>query len=539
MLDFLDNILYNNILDNYNGGVYWFSKRTFAKIKGEQMIAKVTGYTLVGLDGIPVMVEVDINNGLPGFDVVGLADTAVKESKDRVRSAIKNSGKSFPVKRLTVNLAPADVKKEGSLFDLPIAICVLKSSAQLIADTEEYVFIGELSLDGNLRRVNGVLPILISASKQGYKKFIIPLENSKEASFVNGVEIYPAENLSMVVNHLSGLTPIAPLNTNDFIPAQKSSRYDVDLSLVKGQAVAKRSLEIAVAGGHNMLFVGAPGTGKTMLAKCIPTIMPDMTFEEALETTKIHSVCGYLKDGEGIIYKRPFRAPHHTASTVSLTGGGSNLRPGEISLAHNGVLFLDEMPEYKRSTLEALRQPLEDGVITVARASGTVTYPANVILCGSMNPCPCGNYGSSDKECTCTPSQIAKYKAKISGPLLDRIDIQVEVDSVKYSDLASDEQSESSAVVKERVNKARQIQRERFREDGILTNGDMGEKHIKKYCKLSEQCESILKNAYESLHLSPRARSRIIKVARTIADMSGCVDIMPEHILEAVSYRRY
>ncbi len=503
------------------------------------MISKTTAYTLVGLEGIPVTVEVDINNGLPAFDIVGLADTAVKESKERVRSAIKNSGFKVPTRKITANLAPADVKKEGSLLDVALAVGVLKATAQLVGEVNEYVFLGELSLDGELRRVNGVLPIIISALSQGYKNFIIPKFNEREASFVEGVNVYPANNLKEIINHLSGLTLIEKVKTQTFVSADAKNKYDSDLSLVKGQAVAKRALEIAVAGGHNMLFVGAPGTGKTMLAKCIPTIMPDMTFEEALETTKIHSVAGYVKEGEGIIYKRPFRSPHHTASTVSLTGGGQSLRPGEISLAHNGVLFLDEMPEYKRSTLEALRQPLEDGVITVARVTGSVTYPANVILCGSMNPCPCGNYGSSERECTCTPTQIAKYRAKLSGPLLDRIDIQVEVDSVKYAELSSEEQSETSAVVRERVNRARAIQRERFKDEQILTNSDMGEKHIKKYCPLSEDCENILKNAYVTLKLSPRARSRIIKVARTIADMSASESIRPEHILEAVSYRRY
>jgi magnesium chelatase family protein len=312
------------------------------------------------------------------------------------------------------------------------------------------------------------------------------------------------------------------------------------MAFVKGQAVAKRALEVAVSGGHNVLFVGAPGTGKTMLAKCIPTIMPDMTFEEALETTKIHSIAGMLKDSEGIVYTRPFRSPHHTATTVAMTGGGnSTIRPGEISLAHNGVLFLDELPEYNRSTLESLRQPLEDSVITVSRASGNITFPANFMLCGSMNPCPCGNLGAEDKVCTCSPSQIAKYKAKLSGPLLDRIDIQVEVDSVKYQELSDDNLSESSKVVRERVNRTRLIQKKRFVEDGILTNSDMGERQIKKYCHLSKECEDILKNAYETLHLSPRARSRIIKVARTIADMALYDDIRPEHILEAVSYRHF
>ena len=503
------------------------------------MIAKILSYALTGLNGIPVSVEVDINNGLPSFDIVGLADTSVKESKERVRAAIKNSGRLMPVKKITANLAPADVKKEGSALDLALAIGVLKASSQIIASTDGYVFLGELSLDGSLRRVNGVLPIIISAVNEGYDKFIIPKGNEKEASFIENAETYAADNLNEVIDHLSGLSPLPRAELSEYVKNPIKNIYDCDLSFVKGQKTAKRALEVAVSGGHNLLFVGAPGTGKTMLAKCIPTIMPDMTKEEALETTKIHSVYGILNDKDGIVKVRPFRSPHHTSTTVSMTGGGPDLRPGEISLAHNGVLFLDEMPEYTRSALEALRQPLEDGVISISRATGSVKYPANFILCGSMNPCPCGNYGSEDKECTCTPSQIAKYKAKISGPLLDRIDIQVQVDGVKYSELSSDEETETSEIVKKRVDRTRLIQKERFKNDGILTNADMGERQIKKYCVLSADCEKILRGAYERLGLSPRARSRIIKVARTIADMELSDKILPQHILEAISYRHY
>ena len=501
------------------------------------MIAKIKSYALNGLTGVPVEVEVDSSNGLPAFDLVGLADTAVKESRDRVRAAIKNSGRSVPSRRITANFAPADVKKEGSAFDLPLAIGVLAATGQLLSDGDGAVLLGELSLDGGLRRINGVLPILISAKERGYDKFIIPYDNRAEASYVSGTQVFAAKTLKEVIDHLSGLNPLVKLESRDYAAANGETVYDADMSLVKGQKVAKRALEIAVSGGHNVMFVGAPGTGKSMLAKCIPTIMPDMTFEEALETTKIHSVAGVLSDTEGIVTRRPFRSPHHTATTASLTGGGSHIKPGEISLAHNGVLFLDEMPEYSRATLESLRQPLEDGYITVSRASGAVRYPANFILCGSMNPCPCGNYGSESKPCTCSPSQIARYKSKISGPLMDRIDIQVQVDEVKYAELSSGEKSETSATVRERVNRTREIQRKRFENDCVKTNADMGERQIAKYCVLSADCENILKAAYDNLHLSPRARSRIIKVARTIADTSLSVDIKPEHLLEAISYR--
>ncbi len=500
------------------------------------MVSKSKSVVLCGLEGILVEVEADISKGEEKFDIVGLPDAAVKESKDRVRSAIKNTSGSFPYTSITVNLAPADVKKEGAYLDLAIAVAILKAiDGKLVRDVGGTVIVGELSLEGRLRPLAGILPVTLFAMKEGFKRVILPAENAKEASLVKGIEIIPVETLKQVIGYLSG-EEIEPYPFTEYY-SQAEADYPNDMKYVKGQYTAKRALEVAVSGGHNLIMVGSPGSGKTMLAKCIPSIIPDMTFDEALETTAIHSVYGALDKNEGVVRRRPFVTPHHTATNIALIGGGQNVKPGLISLAHNGVLYLDEMPEYTRQTLESLRQPLEDGVVTVSRAKGNVRYPADFMLVASMNPCPCGNFGSKTLECKCTDSQIRKYRAKISGPLLDRIDIQIHVDNVEYDQLVSSSEEESSAAVRRRVNNARKIQRERFKDDGITCNSQMSEKHLLKYCKLSKDNDELLKKSFIALGMSARGRSRILKVARTIADLDYSENIEKKHLLEAIGYR--
>ena len=502
------------------------------------MLARTLGYGLSGVNGFAVKVEVYAASGIPALEIIGLPDASVKESRDRVSAAIVNSGFAMPIARLTVNLAPADLRKEGPVFDLPIAVSVLMASHQMESlDLSQTLLMGELSLDGSLQAVRGALPMVISASEQGIEEVLLPEANAPEVACIQGIRVYPVRSLRQAVEHLTGKARIPAQAQRSYDEILNQTRCAVDLCQVQGQLGARRALEVAAAGGHNMLMIGVPGSGKTMLARCLPGILPPLTFEEALETTRIHSIAGKLTGGRGLLAERPFCAPHHSASVASLIGGGSHARPGEVSMAHNGVLFLDELPEFSRAALEALRQPLEDGVVSVTRVQNQAQYQSSFMLVASMNPCPCGYYGSKQRACRCSQHEIRRYLDRVSGPLLDRIDIQIEVDAVPVKEINQSRPAESSAQVAARVRRAREIQQERYRLDGIHCNAQLDARLSRRYCELTPEATQVLHMAVDRMGMSMRAYGRVLKVARSIADLAGEDRIATPHVAEAIQYR--